>query len=40
MGFVEGEVFLFSLGSPSEDARDEFGSKWEEILDSIQPVEE
>lgn len=40
MGFVEDEVFLFGLGSPSEDARDEFSSEWEEMLDSIQPVED
>ena len=40
MGFLEDEVFLFGLGAPSEEARDEFATKWAEMLDSIQPVEE
>jgi hypothetical protein len=40
MGFIGDEVFIFGLGAPSEDARDEFTSRWEEMLDSIQPVEE
>lgn len=40
MGFIGDEVFLFGLGAPSEDARDEFTSRWEEMLASIRPVEE
>jgi hypothetical protein len=40
MGFIGDEVFIFGLGAPSEDARDEFTSRWEEMLASIQPVEE
>ena len=40
MGFIGDEAFIFGLGAPSEDARDEFTSRWEEMLLSIRPAEE
>jgi len=40
MGFIGDEAFIFGLGTPSEDARDEFTSRWEEMLASIRPAEE
>ena len=40
MGFKDDEAFLFSFAAPTDEAREAFLATWNQMVESIEPVEE